>query len=397
MNNDRLYRFLWLDQWQLEEQEAWFSDMLAQGWMLKTIRGFYARFERCEPQDSRFCCDVFHRDETAGKERIASYKEAGWEHITSRGIVQIFRSPLGSTDSELCTELEAYAKRISVLRTQVNIKGMVVLLLSVFIVSTQLLTAGLFGANMYLKDSFSFPMMAALGYGYICWTLLQGMIHLHVIIKRLNQGQSLRHKLQYRSALHTKKWFGGSVIALLLLWLCTSMVSLHQDMTTNYFAAIPLGKLPVVRLADIETAGSIQSSDGYYRTHSSLTVPEQYQIQESAKLAGMKWTDGSGVYNPFIQSEGYLARNPLLAKGLAQTLVAKPGLLSLQMTEKDYWHRVSTPRGLDALWQYDEKTSHEFVALKGNHVYHVVYNGMVPIERVVGIVSTRTIEMPERK
>ena len=100
--NRRRYRFHPGD-YELGENEKFYGDMEAQGWRLVSRGAFLSRFAPAEPSAARYRVEVaeenyyaYLTDEDMDDGRLAVFADCGWEFVTGRRLLRIFRAPAGS-------------------------------------------------------------------------------------------------------------------------------------------------------------------------------------------------------------------------------------------------------------------------------------------------------------
>ena len=92
---------MWLfEDWELEQQQAWLSDMARQGWHLHRLKPLVT-FTKGTPAHMRYRCDVAEAD---NDEQLALYAAAGWEYVGRRRNTQIYRAPEDASIPEIYTD-----------------------------------------------------------------------------------------------------------------------------------------------------------------------------------------------------------------------------------------------------------------------------------------------------
>lgn len=79
---------------EVDAVEAWLDEQVSKGLSLQKIRGSFCRFERVSSGMTRYRVNVLSEDSQAKKEeRIAAYREMGWEFVTPMsGKAEIYRA-----------------------------------------------------------------------------------------------------------------------------------------------------------------------------------------------------------------------------------------------------------------------------------------------------------------
>lgn len=100
---NRKYKFH-PNQYELGENEQFYSNMEAQGWRLVKRGAYLSRFKPVEPNDARYRIEVYQPGVWAAKnmpeEQLAVFEDCGWEHVATSLPLQIFRAPAGSNAPE---------------------------------------------------------------------------------------------------------------------------------------------------------------------------------------------------------------------------------------------------------------------------------------------------------
>ncbi|WHY86790.1 DUF2812 domain-containing protein [Neobacillus novalis] len=378
MENKLKRKMLWLDAWDIEEQEAWFSHMSLQGWKLIGISKWMAEFEKCEPQKVNYRCDVFKLNDKSENNRIEFYKQSGWEHIATRGFIQVFRDMKGDNSLEIHTDPIEQAATLSILKQDITKRGILTLLLSVI---TLMLIVGahqIDPVGNYLNDKFIETIVLIIAYMSISITMVNGMIHMSKLMKRLKSGSLLEHEKSYHRKIKRNKVVGITVIFILSLWVLTVFLNLMNSLQEDRFPAIPKTELPIVQMADFIDDFTYIDEEGlsYFKENSSFLVPRQYQLEQMVEVPGETWEDNSDIYSPSISSFGYEVRSEWLAKKFVQDLKEKHTYYA-----ENY---VKVPESkFDELWLSQGNFNAAFIARKHNKVYRVLYYGKGSIDEII--------------
>lgn len=86
--------------YELGENEKFYSDMEARGWHLVKRGAYFSRFRPVEPSNARYRIEVFSPgfpdQSVLPEEQLAVFEDCGWEYVTNRWVLHIFRAPAGS-------------------------------------------------------------------------------------------------------------------------------------------------------------------------------------------------------------------------------------------------------------------------------------------------------------
>lgn len=63
MSKKRKICGVWLNEWHLEEHEAWFEDMAKQGWKLEKFGYWIATFVESEPEEISYRVEIANKKE----------------------------------------------------------------------------------------------------------------------------------------------------------------------------------------------------------------------------------------------------------------------------------------------------------------------------------------------
>lgn len=104
----------------LGENEKFYSDREARGWRLVKRGCYLSKFRAVEPSAARYRIEVVDGGlwEEAGmpEEQVAVFADCGWEHVTDRGLLHVFRAPAGSDAPEFYADPRQQAATLKALR-----------------------------------------------------------------------------------------------------------------------------------------------------------------------------------------------------------------------------------------------------------------------------------------
>ena len=94
--------------YELGENEKFYGDMEAKGWRLVKRGGRLSKFAPVEPSRARYRIEVFApgflEQSVLPEEQVAVFADCGWEYVTDRGLLHIFRAPAGSDAPEFYSD-----------------------------------------------------------------------------------------------------------------------------------------------------------------------------------------------------------------------------------------------------------------------------------------------------
>ncbi|GEL76247.1 DUF2812 domain-containing protein [Tenuibacillus multivorans] len=389
MGSNRIKKMLWLDAWEIEEQEAWFSNMATKGWKLININEWFATFERCEPQDIKYRCDVFKSKEL---DRIDLYQQTGWKYIGSRHYIQVFREKESYNPQDIHTEPLEHAATLTLLKKDITIRGFLSIILFALVMALSIWLILINPIDLYIEDGSLLQMIIPITIGlYLYMKMVRGMIHMSKLYKKLKSGIPLDHDVSFSKKFKRKKIMAFSMIAIATLWFIFNIFSLISSLTEDRHPPIPDRDIPVVKMSDIVEEGTFikegdRNPSNHYKVDSSLLIPKQYELKQSVKVPGVMWEDNSGTYSPTIWSHRYNVRTEWLAKQFIVTLKEEKKPLSgnYKLTKSNKW---------DELWVYEEDDSHfSFISRINNVVYYVEYFGYESIELILETTYLNTLQ-----
>lgn len=112
---NRKYKFH-PNQYELGENEQFYSKMEEKGWRLVKRGAYLSRFEPVEPNRARYRIEVYQPSVWAAKdmpeEQLAVFEDCGWEHVATSLPLQIFRAPAGSGAPEFYVDPSQQAETL---------------------------------------------------------------------------------------------------------------------------------------------------------------------------------------------------------------------------------------------------------------------------------------------
>ncbi len=107
----------------LGENEKFYSDMERKGWRLVKHGSSLSKFVPIEPDRTRYRIEIVPPGYMEGgctlpEEQKAVYEDCGWEYVTGRGLLHIFRAPEDSDAPEFYADPSEQAGAVEALRKQ---------------------------------------------------------------------------------------------------------------------------------------------------------------------------------------------------------------------------------------------------------------------------------------
>jgi len=372
-------KILWLDLWQIGEQEAWLSDMATKGWELTKMTKLTAHFKKAEPQTITYKTDIFKEPISQNSERLEQYEQAGWKYVASRGHLHFFRNNSNSSVKELLPDPIKQAESLKLLRSSLKTRSYLIPLLTLIGIALAVFMLTLDPIRNYLDDEFLFPGMQIIIFFGINLMILKGLIHLNKLIKTLQSNKGIQPTFDFRKKYWQKKIIGLSLITFFAVVFLYKVSTSSNTPLEKSFPPIPKEDLPVVQIGDFTenyepySYEESISRDNFYSLNTSILVPEQNELNQLVEVEGEQWEDGSGPYRPSLTSRQYIVRNDFLAERLFQHLIKR----------EEELHRgdatLLNTTAFDELYILENS----ILSRKGHTIYYVTYFGKEPIEKII--------------
>ncbi len=218
----------------LGEMEKFYSDMEARGWRLVKRGEHLSKFAAAEPNHARYRVEIVVPgilDQPAmSEEQLAVYEDCGWEYVTDRGFVYIFRAPEGSDAPEFYMEPQQQAATLKALKRR-NRWGiafcwlLVLLNVSLLFVNRDISQLGADITKAWVEWT-----ALLLLYGWILVSVLPeglyGSWRFNQVYRRMKKGIPLDHAPKDRSRWwRAYRWCVWTVTTLLVLLLAIQVMS----------------------------------------------------------------------------------------------------------------------------------------------------------------------------
>lgn len=351
-------------EYELGENEKFYGDMEAKGWRLVKRGSNLSRFEPVEPQKTRYRVEVsspaFLEEEGLSEGQLAVFEDCGWEYVTSRGFLHIFRAPEGSGAPEFYAEPIQQAQTLKKIRRDMWIGVAVSVAALAFAACFPFFTGrtpGQFFGEMF-KRFVQIPTLYAMYGSWLLWAVCQlawGAWKLNRTYFRLKKGKPLDHAPKGRRGLHRLAHPGLLCLTGLFL-----LLTIGQLIATRSGDLPETPNGPYIMLRDIgwegERGNFMGITSGVTRTSSPLA--DYWDITE--------------VINPpsgdqvWMRQYVYRLRFPGMADTLARAMMEKPIL-----AHGPEAFRPTEAEGLDGSWA----AHYELVAVKGGFVAYVEFLG----------------------
>lgn len=384
----RVRRLIQDDIWRMGRNESWFSDMAMKGLHLRRIGLVFATFERGEPKKTKYRMDIIPPIKT--EEHFETYKESGWQLVTSLNELYIFSSPEEVNYPELPTDSMEQSYTLEVLNRRMRNQVISLSILLTLFLGMVLLML-FFQHNtptlaMIEGSWIQFPLIMLVEI-YVFYTVIRSFIVLRKLKKSLSEGRPINHQESWRKPRLINGFITAFFILVAFLSPCIPVAEIVCSKTYT-LPETPVD-LPVIRLADIEKNPALERLAGYSlrnvdrenRVSYNWTPlsPITYEIYEHGIVKNIKWDDSSGSYSPSIETHYYKLVFSSMANGLIHDLMERyvdyidPNVMG-QEIEHEFFNKLFVAEG---------GIRKQFFACLGNEVIYVNYYGNEQAEDII--------------
>ena len=349
--------------YELGENEKFYSDMEAKGWRLVKRGGYLSKFVPVEPSRARYRVEVsapgFLEEANMSEAQLAVFADCGWEYVTDRGLLYIFRAPEGSSAPEFYDDPAQQAETLKKLKRDAVwgwVPTVAVWAVWLFIYLT-LNGAGKFAASFRRSLAELTPLFLLAGALLLqaCYSRLRNALLITRTYRRMKRGVPLDHSPNRRRRVH--RAVNGTLWSLVLL----SALLLAVQLAATRSGDLPEETAdPYLLLADLGAAGERTSFIGRDSsvTYSPGLLADYWDMRE--------YLDDPSGMGPALYQDVYRLRFPAMADWLAEALMNTASL-----SRQENFQPMEAP-GLDAVWVSHR---HELVAVKGRLAAHITYIG----------------------
>ena len=212
--------------WDIGGMERFYARMARRGWQLEKRGAFFSRFIRKEPEEVCYRVELASSSGNFGEvqlppEQIQLYEECGWQYVTGRGLVHLFRAPAGSGEPELYDDPRQQADTLQGLRREARhqLIGACVQT-AIYLLLVCLNWSGRF-ADMRIT-CLQAPTLVPLAL-ILMGSLLAGALHQVISLgrqyRRMRLGQPLDRRPQWGwRTIQGGFWAAGAVCVAFLVW-----------------------------------------------------------------------------------------------------------------------------------------------------------------------------------
>lgn len=376
MSSKRKVKLLIFDEWELEEQESWLQDMAGNGWHLVHFAFGFAEFVKGEPAKIQYRLEVAAKNRQLEDEQIELYEAAGWEHVTSRRFIHVFREKKAGETVEIHTDPVIQAGSIKRLKRNILSRGFTITFFTILIIILQ--GYRFINPTSYdlLENNLLSNIIFTLIYLLLAVYMIRGMIHISLLIRKLKRNEMFNHEKPYQRKKIMRKVFFLIYIGLFLILIIFMFNETRQMSPEKAYPEIPDSSLPVVTLLDVEqvqlkkvsfpTNGIERKRENHFLEQSSIFVPKQIKLEQRFTIPAKTKENDAVPYTASISSYRYDALTESIAKKLVDALKDERGL-------EDYEEIHLT--GYDEAWLEEQNNYISIIARTENTVTDIGYTG----------------------
>lgn len=351
-------------EYELGENEKFYSDMEARGWRLVKRGRYLSRFAPVEPSAARYRIEVytppFLEDRTLPEGQLAVFEDCGWEYAADHGFLHIFRAPEGSDAPEFYADPVQQAETLKRVRRDLWWSmALSAAVLGVWV----LLAAGIGGSSFgrfsarTMKRAVQVPTLYgsyAFWLTWAVWQMLWGTWKINRTYFRLKKGRPMDHAPKGNRVLH--KFLNQGLLCLSLL--CLLLTAGQLLLTRSEELPLESGG-PYILLDNLGYEG--ERGALFYRDRESEITRTRSFLSDYWEVFEVIDRPGGGT--AWMYQYVYRLRFPGMADRLARALMED----SVFARDADDYHPVEAP-GLDRAWATGGL---ELVAVKGDMVVYV--------------------------
>lgn len=350
----------------VHETERLYEKMAARGWSLVKRGALLSRFKRAQPEEATYriltVIPEAEEERPFSEAQLDEYKRTGWEYVTGRGYIHVFRSDKKGDVSGLVLLPGQQEKTLKKLRKrsldsilQLPVSVLLFLLLGAIISSS----AGIrhFTASIYLgwiEDTAGIAGLVLL----ILWLQIRELCSIWYL-KRLRI--RVRNGVEDESS--SKPWDVCFILFNRLLFLAALIFGILAAVqwAGGYNHEMPLeSDGPYLVLADVGVTG--ERTQSFIKNGTSMAAYEESLLSEHWKTFEVVDADGREVW---MRQDVYRLKHTGMAARLAEVLMKD----SVFADSPEDFTEVDIP-GLDHAWVSERM---ECIAVKGDNICFVTY------------------------
>ncbi len=189
------------------ENERFYTDMAGRGWRLEHRGVELSRFKKCDPSDDIYRIEVDYSE--FDEDRLDLYADCGWEFVTKKGYINVFRASSGAEPPELYPDPKEQARTLRRMRRRTWMTNLLLLPIVTAYIALMLsigdgwrdVSAGVFNSVVMA------PGIIAVFFASLLYAIaigMEGTIRISALYRRLKRGEPLDHTPKKRPMVH--KW-----------------------------------------------------------------------------------------------------------------------------------------------------------------------------------------------
>ncbi len=359
------------------ENESFYSEMAAKGWLLNKRGAYFSRFRKSRPEKRLYRVELanpdFLDDAHLPDEQIALYEGCGWQYVSGCGLVHVFTVPEGSGAPEIHTDPPTQASTLRALkRSYISAFATVLVILCLHLLlactmpGTPLNIANSWGADIVVAF-FRADSLCLAYFFFVIQSLLvlvYGAARTWALYRRLKGGKPIDHSHVPRRRIYRS--------------VCASLISL----------CLIFLMIAAVEIASLEKYDMPESSDGPYITLADMGIDEKRtensidgsgsSVEISRSLSCTFYHTREFTDDKWMYQDVYVLRFPALTGSLAECL-----MYDCTFADGPQDFTAVDIDGLDSAWQSDM----EYICVRGDTVWYItcssfIDSGLFPLEAV---------------
>ncbi|HYE09601.1 MAG TPA: DUF2812 domain-containing protein [Patescibacteria group bacterium] len=379
------------DYWRIGEHESWFADMAAEGLHLKKMGIQFAKFEKGEPEETRYRIDV--TIDCLAEEQKSLYKEYGWDFVTTYGKFNVFSSPEALGATELHTEASEQSYTLKALDKNLY-QSVVILSLLMVLFLGMMFSVFFLNSTPFLsmvKGQFLQQCLLVVVELYVFYTTIQAFYSIRALKNSLFQGKAIDHHANWRK----NRWISNSMgVFLMILAFITIVLPITTIIKSESYTLLEgETNLPIVSLSELENNPDLLRKPGYKNDDIDWSnrlsydwspfAPIQYEAEEQGIVTNRMWNDGSGEYAPGIHTQFY----KLTFAGMADRLIND--LMERFLYRDAEELQIMRHSDFDNLYIVDSSDMKQIFASHDERVLYIRYHGYADINRIIALAAEK--------
>ena len=372
------------DYWDIVEHESWYTHMALQGLFLKKKGVFFTYFEQQASQKMKYRIEVSKK--ALSDEQIDFYESAGWQYVTHYNYFHVFSSPAELNAPEIHTDPTEQANTLKDLNRMLMFNWILTIIAGMIYLGMAWAIFFLDGTpvRQLVQGSTTSQLFLPIFMFLIMLQTAQAALSIRRLKKNLQSGIPLQHDITWQKKSWKQQAWHILYFSLAIIGCSLSFSQLYvMDYGT---LAEEDARFPSINLAEIEQNEQlIRGNDWFkgkdyhnmYSTGWNPFTKTQYTVEQTGVVPNRQWADGSGDYEPSIETEFYEVRFEILTQPLANDLMKW-----YAFTEEQPYANVADAR-FDQLYTREDYPKVEVAAVKDKQVVYVRYFGEAKLTDVV--------------